>query len=129
MEIAVFVCSNGSNAISQRELAVRLALRLKLCDLNTLRCLENDIGDIVLRKHRVFYRTYAYLDDISFNGNHGNMLFQSGIDRSGNQFFHLLSAAHNGYTLIYYLNDDIATMRATVKLNCHVYILLRSGSE
>ena len=59
------------------------------------------------------------VDCAVFNGHGGQVLLAAGFDGIGNQLFHFLSAAYNGYAGIIDLFDDISAGAADIKLRIH----------
>ncbi len=81
--------------------------------------------DIVFFGHSVRHGADFNADRVVFDGVNGDMFFLRRIDRSGNDFLHFLSAAHNRNARIFNESDDIAAMSANIKSLFHNSVSLK----
>ena len=119
VEVTVSVGLDDLGAGDDFEDCLGLVVGVELGDLDAGSSLEYYELDKVLLDHGVSNGSYGYADQVAFAADHGNVLLDGGVNGGGDEFFHLLSAAHHGHAGVDDLDDDISTVLTTIQFDFH----------
>ena len=72
--------------------------------------------------HGMFHRAHGGGQGVALNLNHGQVFFNGGIHRTGNQLGHFFTAAEHGYAAGLEMEDNVAAMAASVDFQFHIKV-------